>query len=679
MKKIKKLLAVMLATIMMLTALPVTTAFAEEVYEQLTLGTEKSVRVKGDEVVLSFTPEKDGAYKFVSTGPFNTYATLYDSEWNELSFNDNFSDTNFRICEMLKGGSVYYLSVNIVESRSGTFKAKVTETTGVASAKITKYPENMTCIDGYIELSTHLYGLEMQFVTTDGEEINWTYGELPMIGEFRINTDASYLGDDGYYHVLIKCGGTTNEILYEVVENPVLNIEYHSNKDIVLYENAGGYYFGDDLYIYDYEFPKDAYFLINYKNGTSVKCYGDKVIDGYFFTTYENQFEKPWTIGINYIHASYMGLEIDIPVYVKGSEFKSVTVNSAPTREYIFGDMKYGWLDERNKYEFQPDDISGLHFTVEYEDGTKKHFSDSAFDIENKKIAGYDYEVKECVVSKPGKVDVTLMFMGTEINYSVNVVESPLKSFEMTWYPELTDYEDRFFPIFDGAEFTLTFKDGTQEVVVLSDENTTYGNGEYVDYEVTVKDYSIQIVEGYYEGSDERLYGFCCLGKWIDYEGMWFDESREIESVEPIEFTPDADGMVVNVKYTDGSEDILTYQVVSRCDKNKDVFYGYAKTEKGIANYYVEKIYENGEVVGCKVSTLEEEFTVMGSFVTTGDADGDGGITIMDTTAVQRHLASEITLSGDDLKSADADKDGDVTIMDATKVQLYVAKIIDKF
>ena len=60
MKKFKKMLAVMLATIMMLTALPVTTAFAEEVYEQLTLGTEKSVRVKGDEVALSFTPEKDG-------------------------------------------------------------------------------------------------------------------------------------------------------------------------------------------------------------------------------------------------------------------------------------------------------------------------------------------------------------------------------------------------------------------------------------------------------------------------------------------------------------------------------------------------------------------------------------------------------------------------------------------
>ena len=79
------------------------------------------------------------------------------------------------------------------------------------------------------------------------------------------------------------------------------------------------------------------------------------------------------------------------------------------------------------------------------------------------------------------------------------------------------------------------------------------------------------------------------------------------------------------------------------------------------------------------MSTLQEEFTVMGSFVTDGDADGDGEITIMDTTAVQRYLASEITLCGDVLKSADADKDGDVTIMDATKIQLYVAKIIDKF
>ncbi|MBQ8538713.1 MAG: dockerin type I repeat-containing protein [Ruminococcus sp.] len=678
MKKFKQILATMLVAIMMLAVMPVNVAFAEETYQQLTLNTDTSVRVRGDEVTLSFTPEKDGSYKFQSTGPFRTYATLYDSDWNELSSSVRESkDNNFQLCEMLKGGNVYYLSVNIFESGSGNFKVKVTETTGIASATITKYPDDMTCIDGYIESSIHLYGLEMLFVTTDGEEINWTFGEMPMVGEFRINYEELYMGDDGYYHVLIKCGGTSTELLFKVVENPVLNIEYHSNKDIVLYENTGGYYFDDDLYIYDYEFPKDAYFVINYKDGSSVKCYEYDVIDGYTIRTYDDQYDTPFSVGENFVHVKYMGNEIDIPVYVKGCEFKSVTVNSAPDREYVFGDMKYGWLDERNKYEFQPTDISGLHFTVEYEDGSVEHFSDADFDIKNGKIAGYDYGVKECVISKPGKVNVTLMFMGAEINYNVTVVESPLKSFEMTWYPELTDYEDRFMPIFDGAEFTLTFKDGTQEVVVLSDENTTYGDGNYVDYEVTVGDYTIEIFEGT-NGSD-IIYGFCCLGKWVDYEGMWFDESREIESVEVAEFTPDVDGMVVNIKYTDGSEDTLTYKVVSRCDKNKNSFYGYAKTEKGIVHYYVEKIYENGEVIGCKVSTLGEEFTVMGSFVTVGDVDGDGTVSIMDTTAVQRHLTSEITLSGDSLKSADADKNGEVTIMDATQIQLYVAKLIEKF
>lgn len=57
-----------------------------------------------------------------------------------------------------------------------------------------------------------------------------------------------------------------------------------------------------------------------------------------------------------------------------------------------------------------------------------------------------------------------------------------------------------------------------------------------------------------------------------------------------------------------------------------------------------------------------------------GDADGDGEVTIIDATAIQRVLAELPTASYNE-KAADADADGEVTIMDATAVQRHVADL----
>ncbi len=55
-----------------------------------------------------------------------------------------------------------------------------------------------------------------------------------------------------------------------------------------------------------------------------------------------------------------------------------------------------------------------------------------------------------------------------------------------------------------------------------------------------------------------------------------------------------------------------------------------------------------------------------------GDSDGDGDVTIIDATAIQRKLAS-ILLSFFDEIAADVDGDGDVTIIDATSIQRHLA------
>ena len=57
-----------------------------------------------------------------------------------------------------------------------------------------------------------------------------------------------------------------------------------------------------------------------------------------------------------------------------------------------------------------------------------------------------------------------------------------------------------------------------------------------------------------------------------------------------------------------------------------------------------------------------------------GDADNDDDVTVMDATAIQRHIAELPTKSFSTIQ-ADADEDGDITVMDATAIQRYLADL----
>lgn len=71
------------------------------------------------------------------------------------------------------------------------------------------------------------------------------------------------------------------------------------------------------------------------------------------------------------------------------------------------------------------------------------------------------------------------------------------------------------------------------------------------------------------------------------------------------------------------------------------------------------------------VSSIEEN-------VLLGDTDGDGSVTILDATTIQRHLAQ---LPNDVFVGlcADTDKDGVISILDATLIQRYLANLITEF
>ncbi|MBQ7133645.1 MAG: dockerin type I repeat-containing protein [Ruminococcus sp.] len=79
------------------------------------------------------------------------------------------------------------------------------------------------------------------------------------------------------------------------------------------------------------------------------------------------------------------------------------------------------------------------------------------------------------------------------------------------------------------------------------------------------------------------------------------------------------------------------------------------------------------------VPELKPEDVVSGESYIVGDVDGDGKVSIMDATVIQRHIAQLESIKEDRLPYADTDKDGKVSIIDATMIQRLIAQLITEF
>ena len=62
-----------------------------------------------------------------------------------------------------------------------------------------------------------------------------------------------------------------------------------------------------------------------------------------------------------------------------------------------------------------------------------------------------------------------------------------------------------------------------------------------------------------------------------------------------------------------------------------------------------------------------------------GDVNGDGNISVLDATLIQKYIAGLVTFSNTQKAAADVNNDGSVSIVDATLIQKHIAGLIDKF
>jgi|GEM_PF-467170 len=77
---------------------------------------------EGDYKYFKFTPEKDGTIKIYSTGTYDTYGYLYDSNMGLLSSNDDDGeDSNFSITYDVTAGKTYVIGCKMYSSSIGSF------------------------------------------------------------------------------------------------------------------------------------------------------------------------------------------------------------------------------------------------------------------------------------------------------------------------------------------------------------------------------------------------------------------------------------------------------------------------------------------------------------------------------------------------------------------------------
>lgn len=160
----------------------------------------------------SFTPTVSGTYYFYSTGSYDTYGHLYDSNRNQLTANDDYgSDRNFRISYALTAGQTYYLVGRMLSSSApGTFSVTLERQKKISSLQIAQMPTKTSYIAGVENYNYSFDGLQVTVFFDDETSAIWSYSTSKYSFKDRsvnIQYDSNILV--GNNQVIIEIGGKT--------------------------------------------------------------------------------------------------------------------------------------------------------------------------------------------------------------------------------------------------------------------------------------------------------------------------------------------------------------------------------------------------------------------------------------------------------------------------------------
>lgn len=216
----------------------------------------------------------------------------------------------------------------------------------------------------------------------------------------------------------------------------------------------------------------------------------------------------------------------------------------------------------------------------------------------------------------------------------------------------------------------------------------TCGERGYTDY--ICKNCGYSYTDDYIEptGNHEYIDGVCKICGAISLENLPSISGNETQNViiedtnvsKYFKFTPSQSGYLTF--YSTGSSD--TFGRLLDSDMTELAY----KDDNGEGrNFRISYNVNARETYVLQIGAFnssDEAFNVTFNFepnkeTLLGDVNGDGEITIVDSTILQKYIVGQTTLDDETLNVADVNKDGAITVVDATLIQKFVVKGITEF
>lgn len=409
-----------------------------------------SVEYYGQSIAYNFTPDESCRYRLAIDSDIQNYMVYIKDEYGE-NILDSDSGRNSEHNVNLESEKTYTLIIRVGDNyKEGEYSLSFEKTDYIKDLKITKLPDRTTYVDGYYGFEyLDFTGLELEATWSDGEVESLTY-DNDNSNKFRDEYVSLSRSDKT---VKVSCAGAETSFDINVIPNNVESIEVVKTPDLEFIEHTHGYWntkYNPETGNYDLKYYwynlSGGYDERNYYSGTEVKInytdgtsrivnLNDKT-DGYYFSIYENQYEKPWTVGDNTVEISYLGATASINVKILETPVKDIELLEEP--KPVIENSNGNWETDSDEDEsfFYYDDFNlyDIPVRVHFKDGSTKE-SEIGSKLNDYYIS-YTTRQYDKHFALGSDNEVVLDYMGFEKKINITIIESPIKKIEILGTPK---------------------------------------------------------------------------------------------------------------------------------------------------------------------------------------------------------------------------------------------------
>lgn len=428
----KKLLSLLLVLVMIVsvTAVSLTDSVAAT-GTRLFLDEEFDAQINStdDRLYYSFCAPYDGIFEFYSSSDFDLFVTVTDQNGDVVATDDNSGGMgDFKATVYMNKGDVYTFEVKAFDVfYDGRFSVFIKESQNtVTQLEVVHLPYKTEYEYGTIVYDIDYSGLKLKATMLNSSTYEWSYddGDKDINGvplKFDVDYDASPVV------VNVSCGVAKTSFELGVLPSDISSIELVDTQPLYLYENSGGYFdYENDYYHYRYDVPTFDV-LVTFDDGTQELTDTTKEVRGASFEFCDDQFIKHFALGENKAYVKLKDKKAQYSVFVHTSPVVDCVVNKAPTKQYELEDDSYiSYNEYTDEYTLFDLDLSGIEFTLKFNDGTQKTYTDADIDMQNGTIDCEKYYVSHRKINGAGEYYVYFSFKGYEIGYTVFVNDGAL-------------------------------------------------------------------------------------------------------------------------------------------------------------------------------------------------------------------------------------------------------------